>query len=74
VPLEIDRRLAREARRQRRTRSELARTILEAGLLDRPAADPRAEAHRQSALASAHASEREALKFLADFADLQGWE
>jgi predicted transcriptional regulator len=74
VPTHVERRLAREARRLRLTRSEVARYILEAGLPGAPQSDPAAEARRQSALASAHATEREALRFLSDFADLRGWE
>jgi hypothetical protein len=36
--------------------------------------DPSAEARRQSRLASRQASEKEALAFIADTADLCGWE
>jgi len=74
VPADVGRHLSREARRQRRTRSDVARAILEAGLSGLPAHDPGLEARRQSMLASAHASEREALQFLGDFADLREWE
>jgi predicted transcriptional regulator len=74
VPAALDRRLAREARKLRRTRSETARALLESALADAPDDDPAAEARRQSRLASRRASEKEALVFLADAADLRGWE
>jgi hypothetical protein len=67
------RRLAHEARRQRRTRSEVARDILTAGLGE-PVADPLAEARRQSLLVRERESEREAIQFITDTADLRGWE
>jgi hypothetical protein len=73
VSRDIARRLASEARRQRRTRSALARAILAEGLGDKPA-DPLAEARRQSLLVRRRASEREVIRFVADFADLKGWE
>ena len=72
VTPELDRRLAREARRRRRTRSEVAREILEAQLLTH-ASDPAAEARRQSLLVSERDSEREALAFVEKAGDLRGW-
>jgi hypothetical protein len=73
VPVGLDRRLAREARRRRRTRSEVARQLLEAGLgSDEP--DFAAEARRQSRLVSRRRSEREALAFIAGAADAAGWK
>jgi len=39
-----------------------------------PDDDPAAEARRQSRLASRRASEKDALQFLGDAADLRGWE
>ncbi|HUE85442.1 MAG TPA: ribbon-helix-helix protein, CopG family [Vicinamibacterales bacterium] len=69
----LTRRLDREARRQRRTRSAVARAILAAGLGEQPG-DPFAEARRQSLLVRRRASEREAIRFIVDFADLEGWE
>jgi predicted transcriptional regulator len=72
VPRDIARRLAREARRQRRTRSEVARDISSAGLgevID----DPLAEARRQSLLVRERESEGEAIRFITDTADLRGW-
>jgi len=73
VPRDISQRLAREARRQRRTRSAVARAILAEGLGEEPK-DPLAEARRQSLLVRRRVSEREAIRFVADFADLKGWE
>jgi hypothetical protein len=74
VPATLDRQLAREARRLRRTRSETARTLLEAALAGAPEEDPAAEARRQSRLASARASDKDALAFIVSTADLRGWE
>lgn len=68
VPASLDRRLAREARRRRLTRSEVARAILEAELGD-AGAELAAEARRQSLLVRRRASEREAIRFILDVAD-----
>jgi predicted transcriptional regulator len=73
VSKELDRKLAREARRLRRTRSEIARVLLESALSETPDEDPVSEARRQSRLASERQSDREALTFIADVADLRGW-
>lgn len=70
----LGRKLVREARRLRRTRSQTARALLESALESSPGDDPAAEARRQSLLASGCASEKEALAFVTDAADLQGWE
>jgi hypothetical protein len=71
----LSRQLARAARSSRRTRSETARAILEAALATGPAVeDPAIEARRQSRLASRHTSERDALRFVANAADLRGWK
>jgi hypothetical protein len=70
----LSRRLAREARRQRLTRSEAARAILETALEGRPEDDLEAEARRQSDLAARSASEAEALEFIAAVADTRGWK
>ena len=72
VPRDIARRLTAEARRQRRTRSAVARAILAEWLGEVPV-DPLAEARRQSLLVRRRASEQEAIRFIADFADLKGW-
>ena len=69
----LARRLNAEARLQRRTRSAVARAALAKGL-GQPSADPLAEARRQSLLVRRKASEREALRFVTDAADLKGWE
>ena len=68
VPASLDRRLAREARRRRQTRSEVARAILDAEL-GAGDTDLRAEARRQSLLVRRRASERDALAFILDVAD-----
>ena len=68
VPTSLDRRLAREARRRRQTRSEVARSILEAEL-GAGGADLASEARRQSMLVRRRASEREAIEFILDVAD-----
>lgn len=70
---ELERRLAREARRSRRSRSEVARAILEAHLAG-PVVDPRAEARRQSLLASAQDADRETLDFIEHAGDPRGWK
>ena len=74
VPRDTERRLSREARRQRRTRSEVARTILVAGLADPHAPDPRAEARRQSALATVGGADDDLVRFITAVADLRGWK
>jgi hypothetical protein len=68
VPAALERRLAREAKRRRQTRSEVARSILEAELGAGPS-DLAAEAHRQSRLVSRRRSERDTLAFILDVAD-----
>ena len=73
IPVTLERRLTREARRSRRTRSETARALIEKALAGRPAEDPAAEARRQSLLASRRRSEREAIEFIAAAADLTVW-
>ena len=69
----VDRKLTREARRRGRTRSEIARTLLESALSASPDEDHVAEARRQSRLASSRESDKEALTFIAGVADLRGW-
>jgi predicted transcriptional regulator len=70
---ELERRLSREARRSRRTRSEVARDILEAHL-SCSAPDPAAEARRQSVLASRQDADRETLAFIEHAGDQRGWK
>ena len=72
VPAPLNRRLAREARRRRTTRSEVARAILETGL-DTGEPDLASEARRQSLLVGRRRSERDALAFVTSAADLRGW-
>ena len=73
LPSTLDRRLAREARRRRKTRSEVARTILEAGLVTGEP-DAAVEARRQSLLVTRRRSEHEALAFVRGAADAAGWK
>lgn len=68
VPVALERRLAREARRRRQTRSEVARAILEAELGD-DGSDLLAEARRQSLLVRRRRSERDALDFILHVGD-----
>jgi hypothetical protein len=70
----LSRRLDREARRQRLTRSEAARVILQTALEGQPDDDLAAEARRQSALAAESAADTETLKFIAEVADSRGWK
>jgi predicted transcriptional regulator len=67
VPAALDRRLSREARRRRQTRSEVARAILETGLGSNEP-DLAAEARRQSLLVRRRASERDAIDFILNVA------
>jgi len=73
VPAAMHRRLTREARRRRQTRSEVARAILQErfGTAEEP--DAVAEARRQSLLVSRRRSERETLVFIGETADERGW-
>ena len=73
VPVALERRLVREARRRRVTRSEVARSVLEAGL-GGDASNFEAEARRQSLLVSKLRSEREVLRFITEIADTTGWK
>ncbi len=74
VPRDTERRLLREARRRRRTRSDVAREILVAGLADPHDHDARTEARRQSALATAHGANDDIVRFITAAADLKGWK
>jgi predicted transcriptional regulator len=74
VPEELDRRIAREARRRRRSKSALVRDALQSVFAAvAPADDPAREARRQSLLVSGRASEHEALEFIEASADDGGW-
>ncbi|PYQ46188.1 MAG: hypothetical protein DMF77_01860 [Acidobacteria bacterium] len=69
----LSRRIEREARRRRHTKSEVVRKILEAALTTSEAADPSDEARRQSLLVSGRRSEKEALRFVEHAGDQRGW-
>lgn len=72
---DLNRSLEREARRRGRTKSELVRELLEAGLGSGEQVPTLAEeARRQSILVSRRRSERETLDFLEHAADTRGWE
>jgi predicted transcriptional regulator len=74
VPEELDRRIAREARRRRRPKGAVVREALQAAFGEAGADDdPAREARRQSLLVSGRASEREALRFVEANADTRGW-
>jgi Protein of unknown function (DUF3018) len=74
ISAQLTQSLAREARRRRKTKSEVAREILTAGLAREEPPDPAREARRQSLLVSRRRSEREAVDFLARAADTRGWK
>jgi predicted transcriptional regulator len=74
VPLLLERRIERVARRRRRTKSVVLREALESAFGNEgPADDPAREARRQSLLVSGRASERDALDFVDQSADRRGW-
>ncbi len=73
VTPELNRLLTREARRRRKTRSTVAREILQ-GQLTGIEPDHAAEARRQSLLVSRRRSERDALAFVERAADTTGWK
>jgi hypothetical protein len=70
----LTRSLAREARRQRKTKSEVAREILVAGLGAEGGDLLAQEARRQSLLVSRRRSEKEALDFIELAANTRGWK
>ncbi|MFL6258173.1 MAG: antitoxin MazE-like protein [Thermoanaerobaculia bacterium] len=71
---DLTRSLAREARRRRKTKSEVAREILAAGLGAEEGNPIAQEAQRQSLLVSRRRSERETLEFIEQAADTRGWK
>ena len=74
VPEDLDRRIAREARRRRRSKSAVVRDALQSAFGGAaPDVDPAREARRQSLLVSRRASEREVLEFIESSADGRGW-
>jgi predicted transcriptional regulator len=70
----LSRSLEREARRRRKTKSEVAREILAAGLGSEEQNPIAEEARRQSLLVSRRRSEKEALEFMEHTADIRGWK
>lgn len=74
IDADLTRSLAREARRRRKTKSEVAREILAAGLGAEGGDLIVQEARRQSLLVSRRRSERETLDFIEQTADTRGWE
>jgi predicted transcriptional regulator len=72
VTADLDRRLTREARRRRLSRSAVARAALEAGL-GQPGPDFASEARRQSLIASRRRSPAEDAFWLR-VADATGWK
>ena len=74
VPAKVNRYLAREARRRRQTRSDIARSILQDRVEGSSEPDFLAEARRQSVLVSKRRSERDTLAFLDAVADRRGWK
>ena len=74
VPRELDRRIGREARRRRRSKSAVVREVIEVAFGGHaPSDDPVTEARRQSLLVSGRASEKDALRFIEGTADVRGW-
>jgi len=74
VPLALDRRVAHEARRRRRSKSAVLRDALQTVFgPGAPADDPAREARRQSLLVSGRASESETIAFIEGAADEEGW-
>jgi hypothetical protein len=73
VSRELDRSIAREARRRRRTKSAVLRQILEDAFKTGGEVDPAEEARRQSLRVSGRASERDTLDFIGRVADRRGW-
>lgn len=75
VPRDLDRRIGRVARQRRSTKSAVLREALQNAFGEgEPAEDPAREARRQSLLVSGRGSEQEALEFLEQAADDQGWQ
>jgi hypothetical protein len=75
VPHALDRRIEREARRRRRTKSAVLRDALQSAFGQGPPGDdPAREARRQSLLVSQRTSERESLDFVEHVADDHGWQ
>lgn len=74
IGADLSRALGREARRRRKTRSEVAREILATGLGLEEENLIAQEARRQSLLVSRRRSEKETLGFIEHTADTRGGE
>lgn len=75
IGADLTRSLVREARRRGKSKSEVVREILAAGLgSETEVLDPEQEARRQSLLVSRRRSEREALELVEQVADTQSWK
>lgn len=74
VATRLKRQLTREPRRQRKTRSEIARNILQERFGSIDELDLSREARRQSLLVSRRRSDAAALKVVSRAADLRGWK
>ena len=68
---DLDHRLAALAKRQGRTKSDLAREAIRRYLLED---DLAAEARKQSLLVRKSGGEKDALDFIEQATDLEGWE
>jgi hypothetical protein len=74
VPPDLERRIEREARRRKRSKSAVLREVLQIAFSGSPPPDdPAREARRQSLLVSGRASERETIEFVEHAADDEGW-
>lgn len=74
VPPDLDRRIERQARRRKSTKSAVLREALQNAFGEgEPPEDPAREARRQSLLVSGRESEREVLDFIEQSADDEGW-
>jgi predicted transcriptional regulator len=75
IDADLSRSLTREARRRRKTKSEVAREILAAGLGGKGGdLDLVQEARSQSLLVSRRRSERDTLELIEETADTRGWK
>ncbi|HEY2292537.1 MAG TPA: antitoxin MazE-like protein [Thermoanaerobaculia bacterium] len=74
IDADLTRALEREARRRRKTKSEVARELLATGLGLKEENLITQEARRQSLLVSDRRSERETLEFIEQTADTRGWK
>jgi hypothetical protein len=73
ISSQLGRALAREARRRRTTKSDVAREILDARLVGGRKPGLAEEARRQSLLVSGRRSEREALQLLESLPEIDAW-